>query len=167
MSSGVTVRRRTLDHISGSKQYHIVTITNPSNGKGISIMRWGRTRRWGQVKVETGWIRKIQISVENKIAEKITRSYTPKHDLWREDLDEKQAREFLGAQYLREITPMQWKTLFPHSDCEGLRDNPPSYRIGAGATTEITATVRDEEEAPQPVPTIDQRVAENENWGLF
>lgn len=73
----IAVRSMSMDHQSGTKQYHLMLIQN-AGGKCVVINRWGKTGAFGEIKADCyGTVQQAEREFEKKERAKTRNGYSP------------------------------------------------------------------------------------------
>lgn len=168
----IALRKKSMLHRQGSKEYHQVLITN-GEGRAVLIQRWGKKGAEGQMSVEAfdGTERAVE-KFDAKDRDKRRNGYEhdPARDTISECVDEAEFRRKLGPVYLHKLGPKNLEHIAPGADASNVKDpDPPTEFDSNGRVVrkgyQPKHTFTDFVEPPKP--TVEDHVRENENWGLF
>lgn len=165
------IRKVSLRHRGGTKEYHFVSIrsADPSKGPSLAIFRWGKAGSWGQLSFDRGNVFGVEDACEKKLREKEGRGYSVSKDATVEVNDLAALKTSLGVGY--------WGSLGEHIDYllpgaadaekRGVRTPDPPRFDENGNPTGLARKPKLIEEPPEAEPTVEDRVAQNPNWGMF
>lgn len=168
----IALRKKSMLHRQGTKEYHQVLITN-GEGKAVLIQRWGKRNTEGQMSVEAfhGTERAVE-KFDHKDRDKRRNGYEhdPSRDTIVECKDETEFRKKLGHIYLHKLGPANLEHIAPGADTSNVKDPepPPEFdRNGRVVRKGYEPKHKFDGFVEPPKPTVEQQVAENENWGLW
>lgn len=161
----IAVRKVSMSHRSGTKEYHLLLIVNADEGTGILVSRWGKAGTWGQMKSEKGSASDCLRAFNAKQYEKESRGYRSSFDKSEQFVSADDAKPFIGMTYWPQIGAANLQHVFPGVDTSGVREAKPAvWKEKEGGGWE-----RDEK-PEHSMPSKEDEIAEakaNPNWGLF
>lgn len=161
----ITIRKLSMQHRGGTKEYHLLLVANSENGKGLLVSRWGKTGAWGQMKTEKGTESDATRAFHAKFDEKSTRGYRTTADKTDGVHTYEEAAKIIGMTYWPQLGAHNLEHVFPGVDTAGVREAKP-------ATWKETKDGKwERDDKPEhSMPSKDDELAEaksNPNWGLF
>lgn len=162
------VSSRTLQHRSGSKEYHLLAIENKANGKAIIVLRWGKTNAWGQLQVHQGQRADIELLWEGKTREKEKGGYEQTKNKSTEVSIPSDVPKLIGPQYYKNIGADNLKFLDAGFDTSGVKD-PVQTKFVKNDDGSFSADNTPRKSPPvKPVEeTFEERQARDPLWGMF
>lgn len=161
----ISIRKVSLRHRSGTKEYHLLLIQNGHTGTGVLVNRWGKAGAWGQMKTEKGSTNDCAKNYSAKLHEKESRGYNIYSDKHENFSDAESAKGFIGVTYWPQIGPDNLLHVFPGIDVSGVREVKPAN----WKETKDGKWERDDK-PEHSMPSKEDEIAEakaNPNWGLF
>lgn len=162
---GIFIRKVSMRHRSGTKEYHLLLVKNSANGRGILVNRWGKAGAWGQMKTEKNTEANSANSFTSKVNEKEARGYNIYADKIEEAANVEEAKSIIGMTYWPQLGAANLEHVFPGVDTYGVREAKPA----AWKETQDGKWERDDK-PEHSMPSKEDEVAEaktNPNWGLF
>lgn len=168
----IALRKKSMLHRQGTKEYHQVLITN-GEGRALLINRWGKKNTEGQMKVDV--FQDVGQAIEMfdaKDRDKKRNGYDhdPARDAIVQAEDEAEFRKKLGVLYLAKLGADNLEHIAPGADTTGVRapDPLPEFdregkivRKGYQPRNKFTDFI-------EPAgPSVADEVAHNENWGSW
>jgi predicted DNA-binding WGR domain protein len=169
----IALRKKSMLHRQGTKEYHQVLITN-GEGRALLIQRWGRKNAEGTMDFDTFSDSGTAVrAFDQKDREKRARGYDhdPARDTIVECADEAEFRRKLGRMYLFKAGAANLDFISPGIDTTGVEEADPypfeTTRDGRVVRKGFQPkhTFTDFVEPAQP--SVEEQVAENELWGMF
>lgn len=162
------VSSRSLQHRSGTKEYHLLAIENKANDRGIIIMRWGKTNAWGQLKVEQGTRSDIQLIWEAKTREKEKGGYEQTKNKSTEVGIASDIPKLIGPQYYKNIGAANLEYLDEALDTTGVKDpQSHNWEQDANGKWKVDNTPVKSKPVPPKEETFEERQARDPLWGMF
>lgn len=166
----INMHKRKLVHKGGMKEYHTVILLTDDD-RALVIRRWCKVKSWGQMEVECFSDREVGSNAFfAKIEEKSKRGYVVDPGISHEVLDLSDLKRILGAQYWAQLGPENAEWLIPGVDTTGIKAPPMATwekTDKTGRYKRVEPPLLTIEQPPPREPTIDERVAQNPNWGMF
>lgn len=160
-----TINKVSMRHRGGSKEYHLLAVTNHDTGKGVIVNRWGKVGSWGQMKTERKTATRVNNMLFDKIREKEARGYISTSTNNYECKSVEEARSTLGVQYWAQMGALNLDHVFPGIDTTGVREAKPTV------WKELPSGKFVADDTPlHSMPSAEEELAEkksNPNWGLF
>lgn len=158
----IQIRKITMDHRTGTKQYHLVLITSASaDGVEVTLLRWGKTGAWGQVQAERG-----RAAFIAKLREKQDRGYNVTKENIVDATDEADFKLKIGAGYLAHAKDF-YDQIIPGGDTTGMKAAKPivfeKREDGSFTVKEDDARLIKESEEDK----VRQKIGENPSWGSW
>jgi hypothetical protein len=152
-----------------TKDYHLILITT-ADGRALYINRWAKKSQWGN-----GWFcehyadaEEARTAYNKKHREKLQGEYSTHFiDSTKDVFDEAQLRKALGPQLINAIGGPKWAELLPGVDTSGMKDGQHEAQWDEGAGRYSERARKLVAEVPEPPEPIEDRVAENSNWGIW
>lgn len=162
-----TVTRDTLQHVQGTKEYHLLMIQNKLTNFSLVVLRWGKTNQWGQMTVENGESSAMAKVFEKKRREKEGRDYSVIRDSRAECAGWEEIRNKIGVQYWNALGSANIEAVMPGALTAGVRD-PVAHEFEEGKNGKWKV------KPPEPKPmapvkeeTFEERQARDPLYGVF
>ena len=162
----ITVRKVTLGHRQGTKEYHLALIET-DDGRAVLINRWGKVGQWGQMAIEAGTADECGRALQQKRNEKEGRGYgyDPTKDKTAKSLDLPSFKKVLGDGYFYKLGA-HMKHLDPDADATGVREPVESeYEDEAGRLVHKGYQPKHTPKIVEPTPA--EINAGNPDWGTW
>lgn len=164
----IVVRKITMKHRTHEKDYHQVLIVTQDK-RCIVINRWGKRGQKGQLEQTRYPEPKSAVAAfdgKRRTKNKDGYVYEPSVDKSVECNDEAEFRKVLGLLYWGEMkSNLEW--LVPGIDTTGSKDpDLPQWEEGADGKL-VHKGYQPKHPYKEPEPTVEDKVAENENWGAW
>ncbi len=167
-----TITKLTLEHRSGTKEYHLLLIENSLAQKSVLVNRWGKAGAWGQMKTERGTAYDMAQSYRTKLNEKEGRGYRVVSSKPFTASSVEEAKTMIGINYWAQIGADNLQHVFPGVDTTGVRESKPAV------WKETPDGKYERDDKPEySMPTEEDRREEerqkveeqkqNPNWGMF
>jgi predicted DNA-binding WGR domain protein len=160
----IQVRKVSLRHRGGTKEYHLLCVVNDSIGHGIVVNRWGKTGAWGQMKTERDDGKKSFNSFLAKLQEKEARGYSIYKDEANSYDTNEAAKSAIGMAYWPQLGAANILHVMPGIDTSGVREaEPVTWKEENG---KFVPDDKPKHSMPSPEEELAEKKA-NPNWGLF
>jgi predicted DNA-binding WGR domain protein len=164
-----TISKQSRNHKGGTKDYHIVTIAAVDGSYGILITRFAKKNAWGQMQVQTFYSTSaMAVAANAKRKEKFDREYTRSIG---ETGSVYECRTFDDVK--KALGPAYWSKLtravidIIGGDSSIVREQPLTddwTRDKDGKLVRAEQPLRTVEVAK---PTVEDKIKQNANWGLW
>lgn len=164
MSFPVTVEKTRLEHNAGTKAYFIVVITT-SSGRSLVINRWGKVGTWGQMKVERfEKILDAKKTAALKHGQKIGNGYILEKTEKRTAENEDDLKRVLGSYWpYMGRDNLLWLEL--DVDVSEVRD--PVSTEWEKKNGRYVPKDPKRRMIEEPEKSVEEKIADNSNWGMF
>jgi predicted DNA-binding WGR domain protein len=168
----IALRKKSMLHRQGTKEYHQVLITN-GEGKAVLIQRWGKRNTEGQMSVQTyddAYQAVGMFDAKDRDKKRNGYEHDPARDTIVECKDEAEFRKKLGHIYLHKLGVANLEHIAPGADTSNVKDPEPPPQFDANGKVvrkgyQPKHTFTDFVEPAKP--TVAEEVAQNENWGMW
>ncbi|TXN07935.1 WGR domain-containing protein [Methylobacterium sp. WL103] len=164
----IVIRKITMKHRTHEKDYHQVLIVTDDE-RCLVVNRWGKRGQKGQMEFHR--FSNPKLAVEALNAKRSTKErggyvYDQRADLSKDADDEDAFRKALGLIYWTGMkSELEW--LVPGIDTAGAKDpDLPTWEEGADGKM-VHKGYQPKHKFVEAEPTVEQKVAENENWGAW
>lgn len=171
----IAIRKKSMLHRQGTKEYHQVLVVT-GDDRAMLIQRWGKKNTWGDMKTEVFRdVGQASAAFEAKDREKRSGRGGYENDASRDTIvecnDEAEFRAKLGRQYFFKAGANNLDFIVPGIDTEGVEFVTPSEfeEVAPGRVVRKGYQPRHtftDFEKPH-VPTVEEQVADNPDWGMF
>lgn len=162
------VASRTLQHRSGSKEYHLLKIRNMDTDDAILVMRWGKTGAWGQTKIETSAGGSIDQLHNAKIREKEKGGYEETRQKTTVVEDLAAVAKLIGPQYYRNLGAANITHLDKTADTTGIKE-PAEVKFQERPDGTWAVDNAPKKSPPMKIEeeSFEDRQARDPLWGMF
>lgn len=164
----IVVRKITMQHRTHDKDYHQVLICT-NEGRSVVINRWGKRGKDGQRE------HLMFDDAESALDAFLAKQETKQKDGYLYDVKKDSSKEVNDdAEFQKAIGPLYWfkmashlQFLVPGIDMKGAKDpDLPTWEAdGKGGV--VHKGYQPKHKFQEYEPTVEDKVAENENWGMF
>lgn len=170
------VTRRSLRHRSGSKEYHLLLITNAETKHSLIALRWGKTGAWGQMQVISGSSYDMIKVLNSKTHEKEKGGYNQivNNVSNAETVDE--VKKLATVAYWAKLGGDNIRKVMPEADITGIQEQTPAeFTENGDGTYSKKHTVKEHPAFVETEETRAQREQEKAKekqkadplWGMF
>lgn len=148
------------------KDWHEVLIVNTTLGHTLHVTRWGAARSWGSMEIER-FTRAYDRADHKAAVDRVeARGFEIEAIMENTNLSLDDLRKLLNTTYWFKLGASNLKFLDPEIDTTGMREAEPPVEF-----EEVDGKRRAKRPPPRtfeiPEETVEEKVAQNELWGMF